>query len=341
MSHPFLYLEFSGPHAELGRFLGKTFRQEINRRVKKLKPLPMGPYIQAAQKAHPEIFAEAQNMAQAAGVSFADFFLLNCSESSHCTTVFTHLDNQPVVAHNEDSSDDSETINDLYLLKAKIGDTTILGLHYKHQLIGTSASINNWGLVQCIDNLHPRSQIGVPRNFVARALLECRSLAQAKQLLSQTPHASGYNHFLVQGNELLNVAISPQYQEIDQSSGNHFVHTNHFLTPAGQAQEAYRPPESIARYQKASHLAKDDMTQDEILGLLTTCQDSTLARVLIFPTQSKILIQNPSSPDPNSSIAFFISVNSITLSISATTVTSSPASFPRSKSSSPIPTWDS
>ncbi|OGC93078.1 hypothetical protein A3D85_00090 [Candidatus Amesbacteria bacterium RIFCSPHIGHO2_02_FULL_47_9] len=298
MNHPFLYLEFYGSHAELGHFLGQTFRSEISRRVKKLKILPVDPYIQAAQKAFPEILVEAQSMAQAARVSFADFFLLNCSELSHCTTVFTHLDNQPVVAHNEDSGSDGETSDDLYILKAKIGNTTILGLHYKHQLIGTSVSINNWGLVQCIDNLHPHSQIGVPRNFVARAVLECRSLAQAKQLLSQTPHASGYNHFLIQDDELLNIAVSPQYQEVEQSSGNHFVHTNHFLTPRGLAQEIYQSQESIDRYQKASRLAKDHMTQVETLALLTVCQDSTLARALLFPTQGKILIQNPSSPDP-------------------------------------------
>ena len=290
-----MYLEFTGSHAELGSFLGKKFRLEINQRVKKLKILPVDPYIQAAQKTFPEILIEAQNMAQAAGVSFEDFFLLNCSESIHCTTIFTHLDNQPVVAHNEDSGDDNETANDLHLLKAKIGDTTILGLHYKYQFIGTSASINNWGLVQCIDNLHSRPQIGVPRNFIARALLECRSLAQAGQLLSQTPHASGFNHFLVQGDDLLNIAVSPSYQETTQMTGGHYVHTNHFLTPRGQANETYQPPESVSRYQQASRLAKDHMTQDEELELLTACQESTLARALIYPTQGKILIQNTTS----------------------------------------------
>ena len=65
--------------------------------------------------------------------------------------------------------------NDIYILRKTIKDTTLLELYYYNTLGGISISINSFGLVQAINTLeHIDSQIGVPRNIIARWLSETK-----------------------------------------------------------------------------------------------------------------------------------------------------------------------
>src|SRR5258706_12632736 len=318
----FDYLEVDGDYTDLGRAIGTKFKDAIQASVaRRTKMIPnydsylrkTEPYFLATREAFPNLIRELEATAHAAGVGVADLFAINNREVSrswpnqnlvsrrdngdHCTVAVSFGDSGAVVGHNEDW--DGATPEALYFLKAKIGGTSFMGLQYKKIIPGVAVTMNNWGLVQCINELNPTSQIGVPKNFIAPAVFECKTLDEAENLIRNTKRASGYNHVLIQGNEVRNIETAGDKIGVEKVIGGTYVHTNHYLTPELIPLEKFHTQSSESRYERAMKIILPGMNVAEMESLLSdktnkefpiSREDATLGSVVALPKENKMYI---------------------------------------------------
>jgi len=311
MENVFPILEVKGNHQDLGFAIGHRFKKEIQDRIKSRKEnIPsygeylnkVDPYYQITKKYLPEIVEELEAMSEGSKVPTDDLFFHNCreiynlfinsNENDHCTTVVSQKNNSVLVGHNEDWI--LEGIDDLYVLKANLGKTSILGLANNTLLPGDVAMTNSHGLVQCINELNSESGLGVPKNFVARAVLDCQNIDEAINLIKSLPLASGFNHVLVQKNKIVNIEMASSKISINNVKSNAFVHTNHFLSPELQKIESYRSKSSEIRYKRANNLLKNrshniknitNILSNTSDGIHSICRNETIAS-LVFSSQN-------------------------------------------------------
>lgn len=312
MAKTFPYLEISGSHVDLGQAIGKNFGEVIKAAITKRRRIipdydsylpKLEPYIEQTQKFFPHLIDEAKALSGAAGIPFLDYFFINCREvfddyglPDHCTIAVSFNREGAIVGHNEDW--EPEAIDHLYVLKATISDTTFLGLQYMG-IPGVSAAMNNWGLVQCINDLSSAVQIGVPKNFLARAILECQTLDEAENLVRTTKSASGFNHVLVQDSQVLNIEICGQDVAVQKVQNAPFVHTNHFISKEFSQKKAIASPSSVSRYQRAKELAVGGMSEEDMIKLLSDtknrqfpiCREKeTIGSVVLIPNKREVWV---------------------------------------------------
>jgi hypothetical protein len=316
----FPYLEVSGSYRDIGNAIGETFRDRItfiiNNRKQEIPSYDTllaktYDYFLVTLKTFPQYIDEMTAIARAAHVGTADYFFANTEElylseyvrtvmehpHDRCTIAVSFSGNEPIIGHNEDWLLDS--IDNFYILKATIGNTTFLSLSDMSVLPGACASFNDYGLVQCINDLPQQATTGIPKNFLSRAILECQTLDEAEKLLLQSKRASGYNHVLVQNGELRNIEISGSDYDIERISQHPYVHTNHFLSKHMRKYETERSDSSVARYDRAKKLIRNSMTVDDMKSLLRDTKntqfpicraDSTIASVIISPHTNEMLV---------------------------------------------------
>ncbi|KKQ52138.1 hypothetical protein A2865_03345 [Candidatus Woesebacteria bacterium RIFCSPHIGHO2_01_FULL_39_17] len=310
------YYEIEGNYEKVGGFLGKTFRKNIKEAIDKRKKeiVNYGTYLPKSQecfeitkKYFPKLIIETEAIARGAGVSVIDYFFINNREvydpaeerdkknavkADHCTVVVGFDENKLVIGHNEDWS--LEAIDELYILKATINKTTFIGLNYNITVAGNSASMNNYGLTQCINDIYQTNKIGVPKNYVARAVLEARNLDEAENMIRYVQRGSGFNHVLAQGTEIRNIEIAGDRVSVQKVKNKPYVHTNHYLTEELKAFEKFHTKSSEERYKRANELLKKKMTKDTVISVLSDTEnrdypicrvDETIGSVVFIPDQ--------------------------------------------------------
>ncbi|MBI4099804.1 hypothetical protein HY440_02245 [Candidatus Microgenomates bacterium] len=324
----FSVLEIPGQvdNHNLGRVIGECFRSQINTAVKRRKE-DLGPtnynklteasknYAAITQTHLPSIMDEIEGTAFGAKIDFLDAFLLCChelydpSEQEHCTTIAGHEPgDKRILGHNEDWPLPEGSPNPLYLLKATIQESaslvySIISLCYPDELMGTAVTMNDSGLILAVNsietnNIHP----GVPRIVLSRAITRCQTIKQSVDLINETPRASGYNFILAQNDKLVNVEVAGEDIEVETAPLGLWVHTNHFATPKMQKHGKEPSTQSLARYERASKLARFPMTVTDMKAALSDNEgpspilnDGTLASVVTIPAE-KILYVRQNKP---------------------------------------------
>lgn len=312
------YYKIKGSYQQFGEFLGVTFRrsiqESINRRRKEIKGyysyLPKSQEcFEITKKYFPNLIVESEAIAKAADVPLIEFFFINNREvydpaeewdkkhavnPDHCTVVAGFDAGELIIGHNEDWS--LEAIDDIYVLEATVGDTTFIGLNYTVGVSGLSASMNNYGLVQCINDIYQTNRIGVPKNYIARAVLETKTLDEAENIIKSVPRGSGFNHVLAQGSEIRNIEIAGDQIGIQKSIGKPYVHTNHYLTDELKKLEKFHTISSEQRYARATELLKQELTREDIQKILSDtsnkdypiCRaDETIGSAVFLPSELK------------------------------------------------------
>lgn len=321
----FPLIKVTGSYTDVGRAIGVQMAPQIKETLKKHRDeVPnFDHYLSESQKYYtftksifPQYIEEMEAIAIAAEVSPAEFFFNNNREvydsaeiydrtHDHCTIAVSFNQAGVIFGHNEDW--DLSALSSLYLLQATINETTFLSLNYAGAVPGVAAGINNWGLIQGINDLYQTPGFGVPKNFLARAILESHSLKEARDLIQNTQKASGFNHVLVQGLEGLNIEISGNQVDVDEITSPAYVHTNHYLT-ALKSQETFHTASSLARYISAWELIKPGM---DVIGMQSLLSDTTNALYpicradetlssLVFDTQNHIVYISHGHPCQNS-----------------------------------------
>lgn len=312
----FQVLETKGSFRQVGRDIGEAFKRETSGWIKKLKELEpnydrelekVKQYIPISEDNLPDICDMVKGMAEGGGISYEESFFLSTGElvdpiydpdPEHCTIAVSFTEKGAVIGHNEDFTID--VIDDLYILKANVNEMKVLALAYKSVLPGTSVSLNSKGLVQCINELHQTNlRIGIPKIFASCAVMFQDGLDEAEELIKKLPKASGFNHVLVNGDRVLNVEIAGQEVSVDNITNTPYVHTNHYLSKDLMKFEKYHSESSARRFSRAKELVHNNMTEQEMMSLLSDRQDeefpisrpdATIGSVVIVPRNGEMFI---------------------------------------------------
>jgi hypothetical protein len=296
--------------------LGRTFRDQLRRvaavterelaadgvGLERLRD-QLAPYHDQVERHLPRHAGELLQLADAAGVPHQILLYLNCggfrpgpgpdqaAAAERCTSVASRGVGGAMVGHNEDGTPDA--IDELYLLDASLPaygapgrSTRFIALSYVYTLPGCSAAINEHGLVVAVDTLqHAVGSIGVPCDFLTRALLEQPSIDAALALLRALPSSGGCACLLAQGGRVVEVEIGGGRLAVlpERGDGAH-AHTNHYLDPALAGDAGAPRAESLQRCARAQALVRAGMSGDDLKRLLgdragtpgSVCRERTL-----------------------------------------------------------------
>ena len=279
-------VEVKGSFLEMGQQIGEACRPQVQHSVENARLLIdqsygqleltwPGAQIQArkylpfAEERYPQYVEEMRGMAEGANISFADILTLNTMEAvttdalhlTRCTSFAVNeertADGHILAAHNEDWVPEDE--DDVYVVSAcPTEEPPYLAMTYGGLL--PNVGFNAYGVAQLIDSVYPSdSRMGIPRLFVARAILASRRISGAigRALVSQ--RAAGYNHLLVhESGEMYSIEVSARRFEILHGTDGYLVHTNHYL--AANMKEIESDPEELissrVRYFRALRLLR-------------------------------------------------------------------------------------
>lgn len=241
-------------------------------------------YLPYAQAAFPETVEEIVGIAEGAGVSFQDAWLLNCYEGvaedqklMACTSIGVNddvtADGHVYLAHNEDwISGDSQHV---YVVRA-IPDNgpPFLAVSYGPMLC--NIGLNAAGIGVGINSVSPLDvRVGIPQVVLSRAILATERLSDALRACLINRRASGYNHLLAdRSGEMFNVESSATQHEMLYGHGGWLVHTNHYLSPRLQALEQRTVfASSSIRLRRAERLLRRQIGDITLDGLQTILRD--------------------------------------------------------------------
>jgi isopenicillin-N N-acyltransferase-like protein len=279
-------VEVSGSFKEMGQQIGEARRPQVQHSVENARMLidqsysqleltwkgaqiQASKYLPFAEERYPQYVEELQGIAEGANVSFIDVLALNTMEAvtmdalhlTRCTSFGVNdertADGHVLAAHNEDWIPEDE--DDVYVISAcPKEEPPYLAMTYGGLL--PNVGLNAYGITQLIDSVYPTdARIGIPRLFVARAVLGARRISGAIGRALVPHRAAGYNHLIVhESGEMYSIEVSARRFEILHGTDGYLVHTNHYLAP--HMKEIESDPEELissrVRYFRALRLIR-------------------------------------------------------------------------------------
>jgi len=113
-------------------------------------------------------------------------------------------------------------------------------------------------------------------------------------MITSIKRASGYNHVLVQGDDLWDIETAAHDIDIEKKSVGAYVHTNHCLSEKMKKHHISVSQSSKERYKRANEMIKDNMTKEDMITLLSdqtntafpiSRENVTIGSVIIEPSQ--------------------------------------------------------
>jgi len=259
-------IRVSGKHREIGNQIGETRREQVKHSIESARSIICSAYdklqltwegaknqaqkyIPFAQERYPQYIDEIRGIAEGANVNFDDVCVVNAMESvttdalhlGKCTSFAVNerltIDGHVLAAHNEDWLPGDE--QDVFILHASPDDEPpFLAMTYGALL--PNIGLNAEGISQSCNSVYPDdSRIGIPRVIVSRAVLGCRTPAEAIRSMIVPHRAAGYNHLLAhESGELYNVEVSAKHYAILYGKDGYVVHANNYLDPNMKSIEA-------------------------------------------------------------------------------------------------------
>ena len=172
----------------------------------------------------------------------------------------------------------------MYVVHAKVvGKPAFTALSYPGFLCGNAFGFNAEGVCFSIDYVRPRdARLGVGRHFIARSLLEARSLDDAIERVTVPGRALGFSYTIGSARErrVVHVEVAPGTYHVHEIRGGYF-HANHYqeLIDVDQVIE----PSSRARVTRADVLLQDSPPLDDV-GVLAVLGDQANERYPIYRT---------------------------------------------------------
>jgi predicted choloylglycine hydrolase len=296
--------ETAGSHFDVGFSIGRQFASRIHRTLdsyaffqERLLPFHRSREGQARYQQFlcintarfPDYVTELEGLAEGSERSFEDLFLVNMrgeyrdylrSPTAGCFDCALVTDDVAVMGHNEDGSPAFE--DNLYLIHARItGKPAFTALSYPGFLCGNAFGFNAEGICFSIDNVQPQdTRVGIGRHFVARSLLEARSLDDAVARVTVPDRASGFGYTIgsIPERRVVYLEVAPVAYHIREISGC-YIHANHYLDLASIKQVI--GSSSKARLERASALLEEQAPLDAI-GVLSILGDEAHAQYPIY-----------------------------------------------------------
>ncbi|HIH25446.1 hypothetical protein J4476_04080 [Candidatus Woesearchaeota archaeon] len=319
----FPFIEVSGDYYDIGFQIGSRFKKQFkkalsfNFKALKNSSKDIDYFIDLSskdlvftKKYFPHLINEIKGMADGSGVDSDLLWLLNDEDIlldsvTKCTTIVSRRNDNIFLYHNEDFY--SDFIDNMYVFKVNLNNKIkILGLNYAGLILGSSTSLNSFGLIQCINSVYHNSfKRGIPKNIISRAVMESKSLNEAVRIISNKNSGSGYNHVLVKDNKIFDVESIGSDSKVFDIRSSSYLHTNHYLYSKFD-KDAENIPSSVSRYDNALSLLKYSMPLDhgKIISVLsshdgsgTICRhrsrklpESTIASIIVDSNNLKLYL---------------------------------------------------
>ena len=273
--------EASGSHHEVGFAIGQRFATQIHRSLhayrflqEQVLPYHRTPEGQARyrrllelhQSCYPDYLAELEGIAQGSGRPFEDLFLVNLrgeyrtflqsAEAQGCSDCALATEEAALIGHNEDGA--ALFRGNLRLVHARVeGKPVFTALSYPGFLCGNAFGFNAEGICFSVDSVQPRdARVGLGRHFIARSLLEARSLDDAIRRLTVPGRASGFSYTIgsISDRRIVLVEVAPEHHYVREIHGAYF-HANHYRELADVDQIIH--PSSRARVERARAMMQE------------------------------------------------------------------------------------
>ena len=291
-------IEAIGSHREVGFAIGQRFAAQIHRSLdayrflqEQVLPYHRTPEGQARyqqllelhQIRYPDYFAELEGIAQGSRRSFEDLLLVNLRGEYRgylpgCSDCALVTDDAALIGHNEDGAPSFR--GSMYLVHAKVeGKPAFTALSYPGFLCGNAFGFNAEGICFSVDHVQPRNGgVGVARHFIARSLLEARSLDDAIKRATVPGRASGFSYTIgsIPERRVIVIEVSPANHRVREIRGAYF-HANHYQELAEVAQII--SPSSRARVERARVMMQEHglagLSEQGAAGVLAILGDQT------------------------------------------------------------------
>ncbi len=237
-----------------------------------------GAFLGSAERFAPDLVEEIQGIAQGAGLSFEDVFLINARSEimfspealareapDECTAILAMspatAGDGAYLAQNWDWLEGVRDCQVLLKFSGEGGRPSFASLTEAGQV--AKMGLNGAGVGLVVNNLNTdRPKAGVPWILICRKVLEADSLTKAMGLVLSTPRAHSINFLLgrAQGEEAEGFSLEtcPTEPHVLRPQGGMLVHTNHFLEPLQTARDlkawTHLFPCTYNRHQRASRL---------------------------------------------------------------------------------------
>ena len=319
-------LVVSGSHQEVGRNIGHHFAAAIHRFFdnyiflqEKLLPFLNSStgqsifqsYLKLHQTHFPQYIAELEGMADGSGRPFEEIFAVNLRGEfagliaskqqtgsptdagvQSCTDCLVLIPEAALIGHNEDGS--PAGYGNMFVVHASIDKKpTFSALCYPGFLPGNALGFNEFGILHSINNVAPRPvNVGLARHFIARSLLEARSLEDAVGRVAIPDRAAGFNYNIGSYAErrIISVEVSPKRHHVHEVQG-YYTHTNHYLELNEQKQHITLS--SRKRLDRSMTLCRSTLPTNSghVLALLSdqTDRDYPIYRDATFPDDNATL----------------------------------------------------
>lgn len=300
-------LSFSGDAFSIGYQIGQHSATIMHRYLlqspiwQELKKWKMSHRLEMlkknAQQKFPLYFKEIEGISKGAELDFQDMFLWNCrgdlleNSPEGCTTYLTPGKQSTLIAHNEDG--DPVFRDHAFIAEIKpdkgIGFTSFI---YPCSLPGHAFAVTETGLVQTVNNLRLKNRgIGVPRQFLSRAILAAANLDEALDLFNRLDRSGGYHHILAQcGDSRLLSVEAPAERLSVQTITSPYGHANHLIHP-----ELSDLPQTVTK----SSLARQKRINELCLKPSQNSDRETIRRILGDKKNQALPIyrEDPNDPD--------------------------------------------
>lgn len=252
------------------------------------------PFYNAAQSYFPDYTDELKGMSDASAIPFKYIFTGMCileilslisNSTSHsipaptikgCSTVSYSDTNKLFLAHNEDFMSLHSDL--MYVVKvSQPGKPTFMSLSYPGSILGIPPGMNDAGMVFSGNQIDlPVASAGVPFVFLSRAILQARSIDEAKSIV-QFSHLAYGTHLNIGSfteQKIISAEVMPGQYEIHDVDG-FYAHTNHFILPSMQGSSVI-DENSVKRREmlltKSNEYANrpNDVTGDLITGWMSS-----------------------------------------------------------------------
>ena len=297
-------LEIKGSYYQIGYQTGHTFAKNIKTVIKRRQAWHKNlldvidsaegrkrskTYLQMTEKYFPHLLKEIQGMADGAGIHFDAVWALCIKselmaynpEPTGCSTLYYRDQKNQWLFHNEDGHQAYD--GQMFVIKVRPpSGITYLYFVYPGTITGNGPGLNKEGIFQTTNYISStKSEIGIPRYILGRAVLESKSIKEALDILTTEPRAYPYHHNIGAMNEgtYLSLETTPEGWQVEEPSGLYY-HTNHLLldkTKEYQFEDLeYKTNSSLSRYQviedEVQNLDRETIKKESLQNILASHQ---------------------------------------------------------------------
>jgi len=267
------FIKVQGNHFECGQQIGQQFHQVIGAYIQSCKSSPPSgltwsdcllrsqPFLAPMTAGYPEIVEELRGVSQATGISFPEIFTTGIEElyannysHKNCTDIIatSPASAHTLVVHNNDLTPSMSDF--ITSVEWNFADGTKM---FTVGLAGylVSVGVNNSKIVLTGNELTPNdNKPGIPRAYIARAILLATSFDRAIEIATDTNRASSYNNIISTIGKSVSIEGSATSYDLLLPTNGILTHSNHYCSTKMLSYEGKSDnyPSSIERLKSAN-----------------------------------------------------------------------------------------